>query len=243
MKRLLFILFSTLLLLSCRFSTQAPKTDLVVCFNFDDHCLSVYENALPIMNQYGFRATVFANTGRVGRPNKMTWAMLDSLKHFYNWEIGGHTLNHEMLSQLTYEQAEYTIATDFNNLDSHGYAPKSFATTFGYCPAEYYDLINTYYRNIRTCFNSPMYCPIERTMVGSYNVTNEMSAREIVNRVTQAMVDKENLVVFLFHEIDTVNTDYNNNCHPLVFAEAMQRLSKMGVKVLPLDEALNYLSD
>ncbi len=243
MKKLVLILLLTLLLLSCRYSSQVPKADLVVCITFDDHCLSVYENALPILDQYGFRATVFANTGRIGRPNKMTWTMLDSLKHQFNWEIGGHTLNHEMLSQLTYEQAEYTISTDFNNLAARGYNPKSFATTFGYCPVEFYDLINRYYRNIRTCFNSAMYRPIERTLVGSFNVTNEMTSRQIIDRVAQAMIEKENLVVYLFHEIDTQNLDYNNNCHPQVFAEAMARLHRMGVKVLPLDEALNYLSD
>lgn len=243
MKRVLIALLSGMLLLSCRFTTQVSKPELVVCLTFDDHCLSVYENALPVMEQYGFRGTVFTNTGRVGQLNKMTWEHLDSLRYFYNWEIGGHTLYHEMLTGLTYEQAEYTIAADFNNLVERGYQPQSFATTFGYCPTEYYALINKYYKNIRTCYNTTMYNPIDRTAVGSFNVMNIMSGQDVINRVSQGLIERENLVVFLFHDIDAENVDYNNNCHPQVFADIISRLSAMGVKVLPLDEALNYLSD
>lgn len=230
-----------ILILGCRFTTQVPKNEMIVCITFDDNCLSVYEYALPAMSQYGFRGTVFTNTGRVGRPRKLSWGQIDSLKHIYRWEIGGHTQNHEMLSQLSYQEAENTIATDFFTLKDRNLNPKSFATTFGYCPEEYYSIIMKYYKNTRTCFNTPMQVPIDRNLLGAYNVSTDMTSKDIVSRVTQGMLEKENLVILLFHEISTSEIDYFNNCNPQVFADTMKKLHQMGVKVLPLDEALDYL--
>jgi len=243
MKRLLLFLLILLMLFGCKYTTQILRNDIIVCINFDDNCASVYENALPVMTQYGFRGTVFTNSGYVGLPNRLTWSQLDSLKHSYNWEIGGHTLYHEALSELTYDEAEYTIATDFNNLKAHGYNPKSFATTFGVCPVGFYPLIMKYYQNVRTCFNTSMHCPIDRSQIGSFPVENWMSPQQIVNRVTQGMVEKENLIVFLFHDISATNTDYFDNCDPQTFAEVMRLIHSKDVLVMPLNEAIDYLSD
>jgi len=243
MKKLLLLCFLVCVLLSCRLTTQLPKNDFIVCLTFDDHCLSVYQNALPIMQQYGFRGSVFVNSGRVGNPRKMSWEQLDSLKHTYNWEVGGHTTNHEALSLLTIEQAEQAITTDFQNLQAHGLDPVSFATTFGYCPVEYYDMIKHYYRNIRTCFNTSMRCPIERTSVGSFGVTNYMQPQIVMGRITQGRIEQENLVVLLFHEIGYQNTDYLNNYTPADFSELLLKLHQKNIRVLPLNEALDCLSD
>jgi peptidoglycan/xylan/chitin deacetylase (PgdA/CDA1 family) len=195
------------------------------------------------MEQYSYRGTMFTNTGMVGSPRRLSWAQLDSLKHYYNWEIGGHTLHHEMLTQLSYQEAEANIAQDYNNLVQRNYRPKSFATTYGYCPVEYYKILKKYYKNVRTCLNTPMYVPVDRNLLGAYNVDNSMSASNIVSRITQGINEKQNLVILLFHEASTTDTAYFNNCHPDVFAETMKKFHKMGVKVLPLDEALDYLSD
>ncbi len=242
-KKLLPLVCVLLLLQSCRWVSQVPERELIVCLTFDDNALGVYENALPVMRQHGMSGTMFVNSGWVGRPGRMSWAQLDSLKHKHGWEIGGHTLNHEFLSLLTEEEAEYTIAADFISLSSHGLEPRSFATTFGYCPVDYYGIIAEYYRNIRTCFNTSMSVPLDRTALGSFGALNDMTAMDLLSRVTQGGAAGENLVIFLFHDIRIDNQDYSSNIHPDVFAEFIELLHGTGLKVLPLDEAVEYFTE
>jgi peptidoglycan/xylan/chitin deacetylase (PgdA/CDA1 family) len=243
MRRLGWTLFLLLILLGCKFSTEVQRDEVIVCLNFDDGFQSVYDNALPLMNQYGFRGTVFVNSGKVGQVNLLNWQHLEQLKTMYHWEIGGHTLYHEVLADLSPAEAEHTISADYQNLSEHGLEPVSFATTYGYCPIEYYPVISDYYSNIRTCYTISMHNPIDRTAVGCFVVTNPMSVQQVVSVISQGIAEKDNLIVLLFHDIETDNTSYLCNYDPVKFAEVMRRLHKLGVKVLPLNEALDYLED
>ncbi len=173
----------------------------------------------------------------------MTWNQIDQLKHVYNWEIGGHTTNHEALPLLSLPQAEQTISNDLQTLQAYGLDPVSFATTFGYCPTDYYDMINHYYKNIRTCFDISMHCPIERTCIGSFVVTNNMKPSIIMGRITKGLINQENLVILLFHELGTQNSDYMGSYNLSDFAELLQGIQKKNIRVLPLNEALDYLED
>jgi peptidoglycan/xylan/chitin deacetylase (PgdA/CDA1 family) len=232
-----------ILIFGCRFEPQSSKQDMVVCITFDDNCESVFNHALPIMRQYGYRGTVFTNSGSVGQTSKLTWAQIDSLRQTYHWEIGGHTLNHTFLSDVSPQQAEFEIAADYNNLKQHSITPRSFATPYGICPVSYYPIITKYYRNVRTIINTPMQNPIDRTLLGSFGVLYNMSPDEVINRVTQGIADEENLVIFMFHEIETTESYYAYYYKPESFRELMAKLHNMGVKVLPLDEAIEYLED
>jgi len=241
-RKALFVLLVISVLFSCKYTTKADDKKLVVCITFDDNYPNVYENALPEMNKYGFRATTFINCGNVSNPFYMHWDKLDELYHLYKWEIGGHTLNHNNLFHLSYTQAEYVIKSDYDSLVAHGYNPVSFATSFGICPLEYHPIITKYYKNLRIVSDNPMYTPINRAYIGCFYVTIRTSPRLVESRIRQAIIEKESLVVLLFHRIAEGLT-MDSNYEPDKFAELMQRLAKLDVKVLPLNEALDYLED
>ncbi len=238
----LIILLLASVLLSCNYTTQPKQRKLVVCITFDDNYPSVLENALPILDQYGYRATMFINSGLIGDSTFMSWQQLNILKYNYGWEIGGHTIRHDNLSHLTYSEAEYVIKTDFDSLCAHGFNPVSFATPFGICPVEYYPIVLKYYRNLRTCFDVPMYSPLDRSYIGCFGVSKDVTPQDVENRINQAAMDNENLVVLLFHKIIPGLT-YISNYEPIEFEKVINRIHKMDVVVLPLNEALNYLED
>ena len=79
-----------------------------IILTFDDAYLSVFENAFPILREFGFQATVFVITDFVGQLNlwdvnlgflkfrHMDWQQLQTLVQA-GWEIGSHTRNHVFL--------------------------------------------------------------------------------------------------------------------------------------------------
>lgn len=243
MNRMLIILALCLVILGCKSESEDSTQPLIVCLTFDDCCESVYKTALPIMEKYGYRGTVFSVSGYVGKKDRLSWSQLDTLYNEYHWEIGGHTLNHKHLSTLTPVEAEYQISADFDSLYSHGLKPVSFAFPFGDCPEEYYPLVTKFYKNVRSTINSSMRNPIDRTRLGTYGIGINMSAEFIANRVTQGIAEQENLVVYMFHDIIESPTLAYSSYNPEKFSDFISRLHQMHVKVLPLNEALEYLGD
>ena len=240
----LILILALLIVFGCKYESQQSKKELVVCISFDDNLRSVYDNALPIMNQYGFRGTTYVNSGRIGYTKFCSWEQLTELKFDYHWEIGGHSLNHLHFATLTPTEVEYQISADFDSLSQHGFKPVSFATPFGECPTAYNPLVTKYYKNVRTTQNLPMHVPINKELLGSYWVGNNYSPKSLINRVTQGMADNENLVIFMFHDLKPENPTNNiNNYDPEKFKQFLSGLHDMGVKVLPLNEALDYLED
>lgn len=93
----------TALSLSEMFEAFAGKRDMPrkpVVITFDDGYADNYLTALPIMEKYGMKATVFIIPGQVGQPEYLTWEQAKALQK-RGTEIGSHTLSHAALSEIT----------------------------------------------------------------------------------------------------------------------------------------------
>jgi len=88
--------------------------DKSVVISFDDGNLCVYENAVPIMEKYGFKATLFIITDSVGGKNHLSWQQVEEL-HAKGYEIGSHTSSHANLvkrGEDTVEEHQASIVAE-----------------------------------------------------------------------------------------------------------------------------------
>jgi peptidoglycan/xylan/chitin deacetylase (PgdA/CDA1 family) len=104
-------------------------TEKRVAFTFDDGYRSVLELAFPILDRFGFRATIFAATDYVGAEKAvdwsrsicrwhgtrheaelipLSWAELRQLSAA-GWEIASHTCSHPNLSLLSDDRLEHEL--------------------------------------------------------------------------------------------------------------------------------------
>jgi peptidoglycan/xylan/chitin deacetylase (PgdA/CDA1 family) len=86
---------------------EIPEKSIVL--TFDDNYQGWYDNAYPLLRQYGYPAVVFVHTGFVGDTSgthpKMSWATLKELVKDPLITIGGHTITHpEDMTLLTERQ-------------------------------------------------------------------------------------------------------------------------------------------
>ncbi len=110
-----------------------------IALTFDDGWQSFFINALPILNKYNFKATVFIISGYVG--NKSRWDYKN--KGHLSWheikilvdegiEIGSHSVNHVDLRYLDDNKLEYEIAGSKKQIeDKLGLPVKHFSYPFG----------------------------------------------------------------------------------------------------------------
>ena len=98
-----------------------PARSLAI--TFDDGFASVHAEALPVLREYGFPATLFLVTDYCGRDNGwptqpatmprlplLDWRRIGELCTA-GWEIGSHTRSHPELTALAADEAEEEMAT------------------------------------------------------------------------------------------------------------------------------------
>lgn len=80
-----------------QYRQAVPKKSVVL--TIDDGYRSVYNVAFPILQQFGFKATLFIYTDFVAGGNALTWEQIQEMKAA-GFEIGSHTSSHTDLSTI-----------------------------------------------------------------------------------------------------------------------------------------------
>ncbi len=79
-----------------------------VAITFDDGYEDNYLEALPIMEKYGMRATVFVIVANVGQPGYLSWDELRDMQT-RGMGIGSHTLSHTALPEVTITERQREV--------------------------------------------------------------------------------------------------------------------------------------
>jgi peptidoglycan/xylan/chitin deacetylase (PgdA/CDA1 family) len=108
----------------------APPTQTVVSVEFD-HAFADALPAVELANSLGIRVTLFAMSGRLGRPGYLSANQLVTLQAAGN-EIGGHTVDHEDLSQLSPARQRQAVCGDRAVLLADGLDVTDFAYPYGH---------------------------------------------------------------------------------------------------------------
>ena len=82
--------------------------DHTVVLTFDDGYADQYADALPLLRQYGARATFYIVTGMVGRRGHVTWSDLRTMLAG-GMDIAAHGVRHDDLAHMTGPQQAFQI--------------------------------------------------------------------------------------------------------------------------------------
>jgi peptidoglycan/xylan/chitin deacetylase (PgdA/CDA1 family) len=127
------ISFNQLILALSRDTDLPPKP---VVITFDDGYRDNYENAFPLLRQYGYTATFFIFTQPIDHdsPNYLSWAMVTEM-HKAGMEFGSHSYRHPDLSGRDVDFLVYEILGSKEAIEERTGEPVRF---FAY-PAGRYD--------------------------------------------------------------------------------------------------------
>lgn len=127
---------------SLRDNDSLPVNSLVI--TFDDGYESVYQNAYPVLLEYGFPATIFLVSGYVGKLNKwpgqpqgipplrlLNWEQIKEMDKS-RIEFGAHSATHTRLDLLSEPQIEAEVLSSKNEIEKHlGHTIGTFAYPYG----------------------------------------------------------------------------------------------------------------
>lgn len=112
----------------------------LVGITFDDGYAGVLHHALPVLRRYGFGATVFVVSDRLGGTNEWdsgpVWPLLDAAGvdelATAGLEIGSHSANHVRLAGLPPDRLREEVRSSRDRLGALlGAAPRGFAYPYG----------------------------------------------------------------------------------------------------------------
>jgi peptidoglycan/xylan/chitin deacetylase (PgdA/CDA1 family) len=108
------------------------KPPRAVIITFDDGNVSNYTLALPILQDFGFKATFFVTAGFIGKNGTMSWSQIRALQTA-GMEIGSHTVTHRPPSLLDENEIRYELSESRRILEDGLGAPvKSVSSPTGF---------------------------------------------------------------------------------------------------------------
>ena len=213
----------------------------LLTLTFDDGHEDNADNALPLLNQYGFKTTqCFATTFIEGQGQQVK----NDILSFFNsgHEICSHSVTHPMMTTLNSTQLEYEVQHSKQFLESIVGAGniKNFATPYGDYNATVNNAIDNYYGSHRTVdegFNSKDNFDKYRLRV--QNIFSTTTAAEVTNWIEQAKADKTWLVL-VYHRIANDPGTYDSYIN--VFQQHLQAIQATGITVQTWQAALDELT-
>src|SRR4051812_8347191 len=205
-------------------SASSASAQTIVSLTFDDG-IATQVPAASVLQSKGMRGTFYINSANVSSPDPyfLTWTQLNALAAAGH-EIGGHTLDHKRLTDLTDAQQRSEVCDDATALRSHGYTITDFAYPFGAgttSPAVQTALHDCGYTSARRIGElhsdtDCTTCPFAETLPPSspYGVrssplpaTGPISLATLQSWVTQAESNGGGWVPIVFHDICTSCAD------------------------------------
>ena len=152
----------------------------IVC-TFDDGYVGLLQNAMPIMQQYGFTATVFVCTDYIGQPND--WNYKDKKKRLHmsfeeltelqehGWEIGSHGVTHRSLLRLNDEEIIYELSESKRILEEKFGPIISYAYPYGDYSNYIMELVNRYYTNAFLLTQGGVFLAVDSLRIHRYYIS------------------------------------------------------------------------
>ncbi|MES2215980.1 MAG: polysaccharide deacetylase family protein [Patescibacteria group bacterium] len=213
-----------------------------VSLNFDDGWLSVYENAIPILNAAGFKSdqyivTDYLSDNYPGYVKPSLVLQMQSQGH----SIGAHTRTHPNLTQLSLEQAQAEISGSRQDLLGIGSHPVStFAYPFGAYNNSVKQIVqNTGFLGARSSdggFNDKTQ-NIWALRRKSMEVTTTFE--DIKGYIDSALTEKT-WVILLFHEVN--NSGHRYSVTPALLQQVVNYLKSKNVTPITVEEGIQKMT-
>lgn len=118
-----------------RLYSEAGLAEKTAVITIDDGYRSVWENARPMLDKYGFPATLFISTANVGGSSHMNWKEIQKLEN-QGFEIGSHSHSHEYFLNKPRDQIAEAFEADLKKADEQfrkhlGHVPDLYAYPSG----------------------------------------------------------------------------------------------------------------
>lgn len=219
------------------FAAESSFKRPLVSLTFDDGWQSQYDNAVPVLQEYGFPATFYIYTQVIGLPGQFSKEEIQSLKA-KGHEIGAHSVTHPHLSRLDEAAVEKEVSESKKTLELITGGPvNNFAAPYGDVNAMVIKVIGKYFKSNRSVvagYNTP--ANLDKYKIRSFAMTPTVTEKMVDLWLDKAVQDKA-WIVFTYHQDNVQGGSVSTR--PEMFKSQMEAIKKRNLTVLTVEQALN----
>jgi peptidoglycan/xylan/chitin deacetylase (PgdA/CDA1 family) len=222
----------------------------MVSITFDDGWQSVYDRALPLLNQHGFRSTQYVNPGSIETPNFMTAAEVQQM-HDAGHEFAAHSYEHIDLTSIGTDRLDDELRKSEEALAAAGLSTDNLAPPYGRSDAQvdwyaskYFDIM----RGTDDGINTRQNLNPHDLMV--FYVTDETTP----DKLAEALAETSRVngwLILVYHQIatpestgtqenGTIAADRSTITSDVLGAQ-LQLIDQSRIQVLPVEQAFKQL--
>lgn len=198
----LFVLLFSFLIFTGRTFALGNDRPLVT-FTFDDAPESVFTNAYPILNKFGYAATTYLSTKYIGGKWYLKWDQVSMLSNA-GWDIGSHGYDHRDLTELPIVEMKEEISRSVLVLAEHGIRPVSFSSPYGKYDREVIKEVGVHFESHRKGWGSPNglndMVKMDQYVISPFSL-DETTTFEEVKKLIDTAASEGKWLVFLAHEV------------------------------------------
>ncbi len=228
-------------------SACSKEPTRIVCIFFDDLWRDQLENALPVLLEYGFKASFAAPTAFIGADQGTPYARMTSedLRKLQDlgMDIASHSHTHLDLTTLSEEKLYNEVLESKRVLESLGIEVKTFVYPYGSWNIPVAQAIaEAGYVCARTI--TPAYLDLARLSDFRYLVPSWPITSESPEAISAIISDSPpgSLIVLTYHHISD-ETPRETSTSPALFRQHMKAVAESGAKVALLPELAEGSSD
>ncbi len=213
----------------------------VVSLTFDDGAADNYD-ARSVLAQNNLHATFYISSGLTGTDGYMTEEQLRGLFEDGN-EIGGHTLNHVKLTEISGDDLKKEICQDYANLMDYGFSVTSFAFPFGHYDEEAKQaVIDCGYASARGVSGGPDTIPPadKYALRAMPYIVSDTSVTKMMRYITSVEQEGGGWVIFVFHRVCDGCSQYAVDLDTFSkFAARIADQKQIGLVIKTIDEVIS----
>lgn len=152
----------------------------IVC-TFDDGYVGLLHNAMPIMNEFNFTATVFVCTDYIGHCNDWNYKDKEVRQHLsieelyelkkHGWEIGSHGVTHRSLLRLNDEELTMELKESKRILENKFGPVTSYAYPYGDYSEYVMKQVRKYYLNAFLLTQGGVFLSVDSLRIRRYYIS------------------------------------------------------------------------
>lgn len=152
----------------------------IVC-TFDDGYVGLLHNAMPIMNEFNFTATVFVCTDYIGHCNDWNYKDKEVRQHLsieelyelkkHDWEIGSHGVTHRSLLRLNDEELTMELEESKRILENKFGPVTSYAYPYGDYSEYVMKQVRKYYLNAFLLTQGGVFLSVDSLRIRRYYIS------------------------------------------------------------------------
>lgn len=210
-----------------------------VSLTFDDGWESVYEEALSILTDVGFKSTHYITTSPWNTANDPNYMSPKQVQELFSkgHEVGPHGVSHQSLANLSEEKIGREIENSKAALEEIGVFPSTFAYPLG----EYNDMTTAAVKKSGfvgavTAWEDKNVRNGDPYVLKRHPLRNTTTLEDARQWIDQAIRD-DAWTILMFHQIDDSGRDYAVT--PELFVEIIKYIQDTGIRAITVREGID----